>query len=70
MGSVFRFWTAFGACVTLATTVAAQSPARVLSIDSIYDPEQRVDFSGAPSTNLEWIDDTTYLQSRRDRRGY
>ena len=69
MGSVFRFWTAFGVCATLATTVAAQSPARVLSIDAIYDPERRVDFSGAPSTNLEWIDDTTYLQSRRTGGG-
>ena len=69
MGSVSRFWAALGVCATLATTVAAQSPARVLSIDAIYDPERRVDFSGAPPTNLEWIDDTTYLQSRRTGGG-
>ena len=70
MGSVFRFWAALGVCAaTLATTAAAQSPARVLSIDVIYDPERRVDFSGAPPTNLQWIDDATYLQSRRTGGG-
>ena len=69
MGSVFRFWAALGVCVTLAATAVAQSPVRVLSVDAIYDPERRVDFSGAPPTNLEWIDDNTYLQSRRTGAG-
>ncbi len=37
----------------------------MLTIDAIYDPEQRVDFSGAPPTNLRWIDNDSYLQTRR-----
>ena len=54
------------ACVVAAT--AAQTPPRTLSIDAIYDPEQRVDFSGTPPTNLRWIDDDTWLQTRRSLR--
>ena len=38
---------------------------RRLTIQAIYDPDQRVDFSGAPPTNLRWIDDDSYLQTRR-----
>ena len=41
----------------------------MLTIDAIYDPDQRTDFSGAPPTNLRWIDDDTYLQTRRATGG-
>ena len=53
----------------LAGTASAQAPPRTLTIDAIYDPERRVDFSGAPATNLRWIDDSSYLQTRRAGRG-
>jgi dipeptidyl-peptidase-4 len=46
----------------------AQAPLRTLTVDAIYDPERRVDFSGAPPTNLRWIDDESYLQPRRAPR--
>ena len=51
-----------------AAGVSAQAQ-RMLSIDAIYDPDQRVDFSGAPATNLRWIDAETYLERRRTATG-
>ena len=41
----------------------------MLSIDAIYDPDRRVDFSGTPATNLRWIDGATYLERRRTATG-
>ena len=52
----------------LAVTASAQVPPRTLTIDAIYDPDGRVDFSGAPVTNLRWIDDSRYLERRRAGR--
>jgi dipeptidyl-peptidase-4 len=52
------------AAAAVAVSLAAQEPRRALTIDAIYHPERRVDFSGAPPANLRWIDDTTYLQTR------
>ena len=45
---------------------AARAQERLLSIDALYDPETRIDFSGAPASRLTWISDTHYLQSTRD----
>ena len=53
----------------LAAGVSAQAQRRMLSIDAIYDPDQRVDFSGTPATNLRWIDADTYLERRRVTAG-
>ena len=53
----------------LAATTSAQAPPRPLTIDAIYDPDRPVDFSGTPATNLRWIDEGSYLQSRRTGRG-
>src|SRR6188474_2141769 len=69
MASVFRL----SACLCLAaaalvSVTSAQAPPRELTIDAIYDPEVRVDFSGAPPTNLRWMDETKYLQMRRAGR--
>jgi len=65
MRPVFRL----SACLCLAAsalvaTTSAQAPPRMLTIDGLYDPEQRVDFTGAPPTNLRWLDDQSYLQAR------
>ena len=51
--------------VALSVTASAQAPPGTLTIAAIYDPSERVDFSGAPATNLRWIDDSSYLQTRR-----
>jgi dipeptidyl-peptidase-4 len=55
--------------VALAVTASAQTPPRALTIDAIYDPEARVDFSGTPATGLRWLDESSYLQMRRAGRG-
>ena len=41
--------------------LAAQTPLRTLSVGLIYDPERRIDFSGAPPADVTWIDASTYL---------
>jgi dipeptidyl-peptidase-4 len=70
MASAFRLSACLClAAAALAATTSAQAPPRELTIDAIYDPERRVDFSGTPATNLRWIDDATYLQMRRAGRG-
>jgi dipeptidyl-peptidase 4 len=59
-------------CLTGAAATAtgfAQAPPRELTIDAIYDPERRLDFSGTPATNLRWVDEANYLQPRRAGRG-
>jgi dipeptidyl-peptidase 4 len=56
------------AAAALASVTLAQAPPRELTVDVIYDPEARVDFSGAPPTNLRWVDEMKYLQMRRAGR--
>lgn len=48
--------------------VTSQS-ARTLSVESIYDPESRVDFSGPIPPDLTWFDGDSYLLPRRAGRG-
>src|SRR5688572_7544549 len=57
---------AIGASAHLREASARQAP---VTFDAIYDPERRVDFTGAPTTNLRWIDGTSYLQVRRSGSG-
>src|SRR5688572_28545488 len=49
-------------------TLSAQAPPR-LTVDAIYHPERRVDFSGLPAPETVWIDDATFLTTRRVARG-
>ena len=55
--------------VLLFWSAAAYGQTRALSIDAIYDPQQRVNFSGAPVSGLTWLDATSYLQAARGNRG-
>src|SRR5690348_8922538 len=52
----------FVACLAI-TGLEAQGQKR-LTLDAIYGPEARVNFSGAPPQTT-WLDDATYLVSRR-----
>jgi dipeptidyl-peptidase 4 len=49
----------------LAPSTSAQTARRLLTLDAIYDPDRRVDFTGAPLTNLRWVDANTWLQMQR-----
>ena len=47
------------AALTAAAAGAQQKP---LTIDAIYDPQAKVEFSGSPLTGIAWLSDTHYLQ--------
>src|SRR5688572_5813973 len=53
----------------LVWSAAAHGQTRALSIDVIYDPQERVNFSGTPTGGLSWLDGTSYLMPRRGSRG-
>src|SRR5688500_5794527 len=57
------------AAVGFGAVPAAQSPQRLLTVDAIYHPERRVDFTGSPAADITWLDASTYLTSRREGRG-
>ena len=50
-------------------TVDAQVGSRRLTIDDIYTPSRRINFSGTPETNISWLDSRTYLTRRRATGG-
>ncbi|MBV9926256.1 MAG: S9 family peptidase [Acidobacteria bacterium] len=46
---------------------AARAQQKLLTIEDIYDPVKKVNFSGAPVSGLEWLKDGEhYLQSRKE----
>jgi dipeptidyl-peptidase-4 len=59
--------------VTLLATLAVAAPVwaqqQSLTLDAIYDPVTRVDFSGTPTTNIRWLDDDAYLVVERASGG-
>lgn len=57
---------ALTACVVLLVSGSGLAQQRALTIDEIYHPEQRVDFSGRTPSGLTWLSDTRYLQRERD----
>jgi dipeptidyl-peptidase-4 len=50
--------------VTALVTLDAQVGSRRLTIDDIFHPTRRINFSGSPETNITWIDPSTYLTRR------
>src|SRR5258706_310837 len=57
-----RVWLTLVLTGLFATVAAAQQ--RSLTIDDIYDPATRVNFSGGASGDLSWIDGTHYAQPK------
>jgi dipeptidyl-peptidase-4 len=51
------------AAVLLSRFAPAQQP--LLTLDDIYHPERKVDFDGAPPTDIAWIDDKRYLWPKK-----
>lgn len=59
------------ALILCAVVVAldAQSKPRLLTVDDIYNPGRRLNFSGTPQASVTWIDPRTYLTIRRANGG-
>ena len=55
------------AAVLLTGSAAAQQ--RLLTLDDIYHPDRRVDFSGDVPAGLAWLSDTHYLRTDREPGG-
>jgi dipeptidyl-peptidase-4 len=67
MTSLFRA-VAFFVVAMLGSTLAAQVQP-TLSVDAIYHPDRRVDFTGAPMPEPSWLDPATYVVAQRQARG-
>jgi dipeptidyl-peptidase 4 len=53
----------------LAVCLPAFAQKKQVTLESIYDPAQKVYFSGAIQTGFDWIDETTFLWPARNERG-
>src|SRR5688572_23781709 len=51
-------------CLLLLPPAAVLAQNKALTIDAIYDPAARVDFSGSPPAGLTWLDAGHYLWPR------
>ena len=60
---------ALAACLLLLLSGAGAAQQRALTIDEIYHPDRRVDFSGQTPSGLTWLSDTRYLERERDPAG-
>ena len=52
----------FTALAALASPALAQT--RAVTIDDLYDPQTRIEFSGGAPTGLVWTSDTQYVWPR------
>ena len=48
---------------------AAQAQQKLLTLDDLYDPQTRVDFTGSVPLIVGWLDDSTYLWAKGARGG-
>jgi dipeptidyl-peptidase-4 len=49
------------AAAVLAVPAPLRAQQKLLTLNDIYDPETKVDFSGTPPSGLVWVDDAHYL---------
>jgi dipeptidyl-peptidase-4 len=57
-----------GAVIAVSMSLGAQAQ-RTLTIDLIYDPQARINFSGTPAPPITWLDANSYRTTRRGERG-
>jgi dipeptidyl-peptidase-4 len=62
-----RFVPALALLVALASPASAQQ--KLLTLDDLFDPQKRVDFTGTVPAGITRIDDTTYLWVKSARPG-
>ncbi len=51
----------FGVLCVVFVPALARPQGRALTLDDLYDPERRIDFSGGAPAGLVWMSDTHYL---------
>ncbi len=51
---------------TLVPTALVRAQEKRLTIDDLYDPQKRINFSGSPPLDLRWLDAEHYLQRKVD----
>lgn len=64
-------WSAHVVRAALLAALAAPAGAQVrpLTLDDLYDPDKKLDFSGPSAAGVQWVDDTRYLWPERGRDG-
>src|SRR5437763_12261435 len=51
------------------TTPQPKPTLKEITVESIFDPKQRVAFSGAPQSGFVWLDDKTFTWPRANEQG-
>src|SRR6185295_6273970 len=51
------------------TTPQPKPTLKEITLESIFDPKQRVAFSGAPQSGFVWLDDKTFTWPRTNEQG-
>src|SRR5262245_29342801 len=69
MWKTFRSQIEVAAVLVLITAPLAEAQQRLLSIDDIYDPATRVNFSGNSPADITWVDGSHYLLQRSATAG-
>jgi dipeptidyl-peptidase-4 len=65
-----RRWQVFFLLTALAMGRTAAAQQKLLTLDDIYDPAKRINFSGSPKAGLRWSKDGMhYLETKRDPSG-
>ena len=59
---------ALGLAASLAVPGRLAAQGRALTIDDLYDPDRRIDFSGKAPTGFVWISDTQYAWPNQPSR--
>ncbi len=55
--------------LALSVALPAAAQRKELTLETIYDPNARVYFSGAVQSGFDWIDDKTFIWPARDAKG-
>lgn len=67
MSTRLRASSAAAALLWLAAPALAQQ--KLLTIDDLYDPDKRVDFSGTPPSGIVWTSDTHFVYAKSEAGG-
>lgn len=69
MRATLRLLLLSGCAVSGSAALLAQAPPGRLTLDAIYHPTERRDFSGRVSSSITWLDSQTYVTTQRAANG-